>query len=123
MPRGAVPGERIRRQDAALFREMLEGVAGKEVAPDVAAPRVLDAGHDHEIGVGADGVERIELDAAQTLEHRPHATRAAAEVAVEAVMRDEQAPRSLSAQSDGGHALASATSLMRAARPWSRRSR
>jgi hypothetical protein len=56
---------------------MLEGMPRKEMAPDVAAPHVVDARHHDEVGVRADDVERIELDATQALEHGPHTARTA----------------------------------------------
>src|SRR5262249_61707043 len=64
-----VERKRIGGENAALLREVLEGVARKEAAPDVAAADAVRARHDHQVGVRADGVERIELDAAQAIEH------------------------------------------------------
>jgi len=74
----AIPGERTRRQNAALFREMFERVFRKEMTPDIATLDVVRARHDDEVGIRADHIERIELDAAQTLEHVADAARAAA---------------------------------------------
>ena len=58
---------------------MLERMPRKQVAPDVAALDAIHPRHDHQIGIRADEVERIELNAAQSLQHRPRAARAAAE--------------------------------------------
>jgi hypothetical protein len=52
---------------------------GKEMAPHIAARNVIDARHDHEIRVRAEDIERIELNAAQPIEHRARAACAAAQ--------------------------------------------
>jgi hypothetical protein len=44
---------------------MLEGVAGIDRPENVAADEAVDAGKRDEIDVRPDGIERIELDAAQ----------------------------------------------------------
>ena len=49
------------------------GEAGEEVPIHVAAREAVDAGHRHEVGVRPEGVERIELNAAEPLEKRPDA--------------------------------------------------
>ena len=69
---------------------MLERVPRKEMTPHVAARDAFDARHDHEIGIRADDVERIELNAAQPLEHRARAARAAAQWAGEAEVGDQK---------------------------------
>ena len=65
-----VPGERVRRQQAALLREVLEGMAGEEVPVHVALRDAVHARERHEVGVGAERIERVELDAAEPREER-----------------------------------------------------
>ena len=55
---------------------MLERVAGQEVPVDVAARDAVHARERDEVGVGAERIERVELDAAQPREERAHALRA-----------------------------------------------
>jgi streptogramin lyase len=99
----AVLRERAGGEEAALLGEVFERAAGEKVAPDVAAPDVVDARQHDEVGVRPDDVERIELDAAQSLEHRPHTARAAPNRAVERVLRHERASRRVAGE-DQRHA-------------------
>jgi hypothetical protein len=89
----AVSGERARRKDAALLREVLERVPGKEVSPHVAALYVFGSRHDHEVRIRSDGVERIELDAAEPVENRARAASAASDDPIESEVRDQAPPR------------------------------
>ena len=71
-----VPRERVRRQEAALLREVLEGVAGEEVPVDVSLRDPVHARERHEVGVRAERVEGVELDAAEPREERMDSRRA-----------------------------------------------
>jgi len=79
------------------------------MAPDVAALHAVDAGQDDEIGVRAEDVERIELDAAQPFERRTHAARATPQRTVEGMVRDERTSCLGAGKGEGRHAAAMVT--------------
>lgn len=72
---------------------MLERVAREEVPPDVSARCAVDARHDDEIGVRADDVERIELNAAEPVEQRTRSCCARTDAPVEREVTDQARSR------------------------------
>ena len=64
-------GEGARGQQAALLGPVLEGVARVEVTVHVAPGEALHARERHQVRVGADDVERIQLDVAQVAQQGP----------------------------------------------------
>ena len=73
----AIVGKRVRREQAALLREVLERVPAAEVGVHVAARDPAHARERDQIRVGAEHVERVELHAPQRAERRAHARRPA----------------------------------------------
>jgi len=111
-----VSGERCRGENAALLREVLEGVAGKEMLPEVTAGNVLRPSHHDEIRIRPDGVQRVDLNAAETVEHRAGSASASAARSGEPEMRDETSPRVIAGERDGwGHELMNDTRNRRVA--------
>jgi hypothetical protein len=113
MPAHAVLRKGTGRKETALLGEVLEGAPRKEMAPDVAALDAVDAGQDDEIGVRAEDVERIELDAAQPFERRTHAARATTQRTVEGMVRDERTSCLGAGKGEGRHAGAMVTGAVR----------
>ena len=101
VPAVAVPRERRCGQDAALLREVLERVTGEDVRPELTSPHAVDACHDDEVGIRADDVEGIDLDAAEPFEHRAHPAPARAEARCQAKVRDEKAAGFGGSEGDG----------------------
>ena len=69
-----VPRERVRRQEAAFLREVLEGVAGEEVPVDVSFAIPSTRASALEVGVRAERVE-VRLDAAEPRERMDSSAR------------------------------------------------
>src|SRR5260221_4537010 len=86
MPACAVLREGGGRKEAALLGEVFEGAAGKEMPPDVAAYYAVDARQYDKVGVRADEVDGIELDAPQARQRRPYPACASPHRTVEGVM-------------------------------------
>lgn len=88
-----VSRERLGREDTALLCEMLEGETREEMSPDVAGLCAFHPCHDHEVGVGADDIEGVELDASQAFQNCPRASCSCSPVMIESEMGDQQTPR------------------------------
>jgi hypothetical protein len=69
---GAVPREGVAGQQAALLGEVLKG-APRELGPQLRAGEPVHAGQDHQLGVVAQRVQRVDLHASQPPQQRPRA--------------------------------------------------
>lgn len=104
LPRAlAVVREGVRRENAALLGPVLEGMARHQVPVHVPPCQPVQPGQRHQIRVGADDVERIQLNAAQGVQQRAGALGARGEAGPgQGVVADEPGARHVGVQRSSG---------------------
>ena len=81
------------RENAAFLGEMFEGVAGEEITPHISPASAIDSGHDDQIGVGSNHVERIELNASQASKDRSRRRCPSPAITIQTEVRDQFSSR------------------------------